>query len=56
VPFASTLSDAEREEIARLMKRQNYSINDTIIKQGDSGDIFFVIESGEVKFTAVDQK
>ena len=56
MPFASTLSDAEREEIARLMKRQNYSINDTIIKQGDSGDIFFVIESGEVKFTAVDQE
>ena len=47
IPLLSTLSDAEREEIARLMKRNVYKKGDQIIKQGEEGDEFFVIETGE---------
>ena len=47
IPLLSTLSDAEREEIARLMKRNVYKKGDQIIKQGEEGDEFFIIETGE---------
>ena len=33
VKLLETLNDAEREEIARLMKRCSYATGDTIIKQ-----------------------
>ena len=47
IPLLSTLSDAEREEIARLMKRNVYKKGDQIIKQGEEGDESFIIETGE---------
>ncbi len=50
VSLLSELSVAEREEIARLMKRRVYAPGDIIIRQGDSGDEFFIIDSGEVRF------
>ena len=50
VPILLTLSEAEREEIARLMKRNVYQKGDQIIKQGEEGDEFFVIETGEGKY------
>jgi CRP-like cAMP-binding protein/tRNA A-37 threonylcarbamoyl transferase component Bud32 len=53
VKLLSGLTDAEREEVARVMKRRVYAPGDAIITQGDPGDEFFVIESGEVAFTRV---
>ena len=53
VKLLAMLSDAEREEIARLMKRRSYNVGDEIIRQGETGDEFYVIESGEVKFTTI---
>jgi CRP-like cAMP-binding protein len=50
------LTDDEREDIARMMKRQKYTINDKIIEQGDTSDTFYVIEIGEVQFTVTDPK
>jgi CRP-like cAMP-binding protein len=54
--WCSTLTDDEREDIARMMKRQKYAINDKIIEQGDTSDTFYVIEIGEVQFTVTDPK
>lgn len=38
----NALTNPEREEIARLMKRENYAIGDTIIKQGTLFSIFLI--------------
>ena len=54
--WCSTLTDDEREDIARMMKRQKYAINDKIIEQGDTSDTFYVIEIGEVQFSVTDPK
>ena len=53
VKLLAGLTEAEREEIARLMERRNYAAGDAIITQGEAGDEFFIVESGEVKFTRV---
>lgn len=50
VSLLSELGVAEREEIARLMQRRSYAPGDIIIRQGDVGDEFFIIDSGEVRF------
>ena len=51
VKLLSDLTDAEREEVARVMERRIYAPEEIIIRQGDPGDEFFIIESGEVAFT-----
>ena len=56
VELLSSMSDREREEVARLMVRTSYALNEVIIKQGDDGDEFFIVESGEVTFTRVQEK
>ena len=54
--WCSTLTDDERDDIARMMKRQKYAANEKIIEQGDTSDTFYVIEIGEVQFSVMDQK
>ena len=44
-----TVSSAGRSDIFDAMFSQNFSKNEIIIKQGDEGDNFYVIDSGEVE-------
>ena len=55
VKLLSNMSEAELEEVAGLLIRKVYQENDNIIQQGDSGDEFFVVESGEITFTRIQE-
>lgn len=37
----------ERNSLADALRQEKYSAGDTIVKQGDPGDKFFIIEEGE---------
>eukprot|EP00825_Cyclidium_porcatum_P049133 TRINITY_DN841_c0_g2_i2.p1 TRINITY_DN841_c0_g2~~TRINITY_DN841_c0_g2_i2.p1 ORF type:complete len:375 (+),score=79.28 TRINITY_DN841_c0_g2_i2:148-1272(+) len=41
----------ERLQIADALKTQKYKKDDTIIREGESGDMFYILESGEAKAT-----
>lgn len=47
VPVLSTLTPYERSKIADALETKKYSAGHAIIKQGDIGDSFFLVESGE---------
>jgi cAMP-dependent protein kinase regulator len=47
VPLLSSLKSYERSKIADALETQKYSAGQTIIKEGDPGESFFILESGE---------
>jgi CRP-like cAMP-binding protein len=49
VPLFSGLSPAELETLGRSLRPRRYARWDLVFQQGDPGDAFYVIESGEVK-------
>jgi len=49
VQILSTLSKYERFRLAESMKSKQFNDGDDIIKEGDAGDEFFLIEKGAVK-------
>jgi CRP/FNR family cyclic AMP-dependent transcriptional regulator len=49
VPLFATLSAGQLAELARVARRHRYSGDQTIFYQGDPGDTFYVILSGQVK-------
>jgi len=51
VELLSTLTDAERSELTDLLVEQTFEAEEQIIKQGDTGDKFYIIKEGEVRFT-----
>ncbi|KAK8219888.1 hypothetical protein M8818_000862 [Zalaria obscura] len=46
VPLLSTLTAYERSKIADALETRKYPANTTIIKEGDVGDHFYILESG----------
>jgi len=46
VSILSTLNDYERSKIADALETQKYPANTTIIKEGDVGQHFYILESG----------
>ena len=46
IDILSTLNNYEREKICDCLKLVTYKKDDFIIKQGDTGDKFFLIQSG----------
>lgn len=46
VPILSTLSDYERSKIADTLETQKFAAGTVIIKEGDIGEAFYLLESG----------
>lgn len=51
VPLLSGLESYERSKIADALETQKYTAGQTIIKEGDPGESFFILESGEADVT-----
>lgn len=49
VPLLSTLTPYERSKIADALDTQKFPPGSTIIKEGDPGEAFFILESGEAE-------
>lgn len=49
VEFLAPLSQEELHTLAERTKVKSYWTNETIIRQGDEGDTFFLIDDGEVR-------
>ena len=47
VPVLSTLTPYERSKIADALETHKFPAGTTIIKEGDKGDAFYFLESGE---------
>lgn len=47
VPLLSSLTKYERSKIADALDTQKYPPGTTIIKEGDAGEAFYLLESGE---------
>ena len=56
ISIFSGLNDEELEEILKLSSSKKYSKNnEIIIREGDSGDSFYMISNGKVKVTREDE-
>src|SRR5262249_29984615 len=51
VPLLALLPEPTLEALARATQRVEAAAGEAIIREGDSGDLFYVIESGEVEVT-----
>lgn len=51
VPILESLTDYERLQAADALSPQNYREGEVIIRQGDDGDVFYIIEEGEAVCT-----
>ena len=49
VPLLSTLTPYERSKIADALNTQKFAPGSTIIQEGDPGEAFFILESGEAE-------
>lgn len=49
VPLLSSLTKYERSKIADALDTQKYPPGTTIIKEGDAGEAFYLLESGEAE-------
>jgi len=49
VPLLSTLTLYERSKIADALDTRKFAPGETIIKEGDPGEAFFILESGEAE-------
>ena len=49
VPILESLKENERMEVAEALEQQQYKEGDIIIKEGDAGNTFYIIEKGSVK-------
>lgn len=54
LPLLTSLEPYERHKIADALETVSFEDGDVIIKQGDAGDAFYIIESGEAVVTQKD--
>ncbi|KAK9709566.1 hypothetical protein K7432_008929 [Basidiobolus ranarum] len=55
VPLLVSLEHYERHKIADALESMVFSDDDVVIRQGDVGDSFYIIESGEARVTVIDE-
>jgi CRP-like cAMP-binding protein len=53
VPLLVSLEAYERHKIADALESVTFNDGDVIIKQGDVGDAFYILETGECRVTQV---
>jgi len=51
VPILSTLNQYERLTIADALNSESFKENEVAVQEGDAGDKFYIVESGEFKVT-----
>ena len=51
VPLLTDLTEAQRESVVDIMKCEEYSNGEYIIRQGEKGDAFYLLLEGEAKAT-----
>jgi small-conductance mechanosensitive channel/CRP-like cAMP-binding protein len=56
VDFLTPLTEEELNSLARGVKLENYASKEVIIKQGEPGDSFYIIENGEAAVRFTDDK
>ncbi|KAG0233412.1 hypothetical protein BGW42_007497 [Actinomortierella wolfii] len=56
VPLLVSLEPYERHKIADALESVYFEDGQVVVKQGDQGDSFFIIESGEATVTKCDEK
>jgi len=57
VPLFTNLSPNDIKQVAALVEEASFSNGDTLVEQGEVGDVMFMITSGEVRvITSKDQK
>jgi cAMP-dependent protein kinase regulator len=56
VPLLASLESYERHKIADALESVTFKDGEVVIRQGDVGDNFYIIESGEAKVTQFDDK
>ena len=49
IPFMKSVTRAEIQELAYQLTRRTYKKDETIIKQGEPGTLFYLISKGKVK-------
>ncbi|KAI8817229.1 cyclic nucleotide-binding-like protein [Fimicolochytrium jonesii] len=55
VPLLVSLEPYERHKIADALESVSFNDGDVVIKQGDVGDAFFIIESGDARVITTDE-
>jgi cAMP-dependent protein kinase regulator len=52
VKVLSSLSEGERREVASCLKRVSFNSGQVVVRQGDRGEDFYIVESGELLCSA----
>lgn len=55
VPILASLQPQERAKIADVLESRTYNEGEDVIRQGDAGDEFFLIESGNAMAIKTDE-
>eukprot|EP00457_Paulinella_chromatophora_P001098 gb/GEZN01001100.1/.p1 GENE.gb/GEZN01001100.1/~~gb/GEZN01001100.1/.p1 ORF type:complete len:890 (-),score=141.00 gb/GEZN01001100.1/:423-3092(-) len=55
VPLLKSLSIQQRSYLAEALKERTYLPGEAVVKQGDDGDELFIVKSGELTITVLDE-
>lgn len=47
VPLLAALDASQRSELCKALKPRMFNAGETIVRKGEPGDFFYVVESGE---------
>ncbi len=56
IPILDPLNPKELLKLAEKVKLQTYAAGEALVKQGDEGDAFFIVRSGEVKLSVTEHR
>lgn len=51
VPLLTNLNQSQKDSLLNALSTLKYNPGDRIVKEGDPGDLFFIIKEGEVVCT-----
>jgi len=51
VPILQSMDEYERSKIAEVIKEKAYNNGDLVIKEGEDGDVFYLIIEGQAAAT-----